>query len=80
MHADAASFPERVVLFACSGDVFTPEIEAFGEKLEKAGCDVEIVRIEGAHGCDKRINPKTFNPEAKDTSYDKVVESLKSFM
>lgn len=80
MYADAASFPERVLLFACSGDAFTPEIEAFGEKLEKAGCGVEIVRMEGAHGCDKRINPKTFNPEARDMSYNKVVGNLKSFM
>ncbi|KAI6758241.1 hypothetical protein HG530_010481 [Fusarium avenaceum] len=80
MYADAAFFPERVLLFACSGDVFTPEIEAFGEKLEKIGCDVEIVRMEGAHGCDKRINPKTFNPEARDISYNKVVESLRNFM
>jgi acetyl esterase/lipase len=80
MYAETASFSERVVLFPCSGDVFTPEIEAFGEKLEKAGCGVEIVRMEGAHGCDKRINPKTFNPEARDTSYGKVVESLKSVM
>ncbi|KAG5659615.1 hypothetical protein KAF25_002174 [Fusarium avenaceum] len=80
MYADATSFPERVVLFPCSGDIFTPEIDAFGEKLEKAGCGVEIVRMEGAHGCDKRINPRTFNPEAKDMSYNKVVENLKSFM
>ncbi|KAM0215311.1 hypothetical protein ACHAPA_004028 [Fusarium lateritium] len=80
MYADAASFPERVVLFACSGDVFTPEIEAFAEKLEKAGCDVEVVGIEGAHGCDKRINLKTFRPEVRDMSYSIVVESLKGFM
>lgn len=80
MYADAASFPERVLLFTSSGDVFTPEIEAFGEKLEKAGCGVEIVRMEGAHGCDKRINPKTFNPKARDMSYNKVVGSLKSLM
>ncbi|KAM0234352.1 hypothetical protein ACHAP5_010118 [Fusarium lateritium] len=80
MYADAASFPGRVVLFACSGDVFTPEIEAFADKLGKAGCGVEVVGIEGAHGCDKRINLKTFRPEAIDSSYGKVVDSLKDFV
>ncbi|KAF5620786.1 amino acid transport GAP1 [Fusarium sp. NRRL 52700] len=66
MYAEGISFPEHVMLVACSGDIFTPEIEVFGKKLERAGRDVEIVRIEGAHGCDKTTNPKTFRPEARD--------------
>ncbi|KAF4999389.1 hypothetical protein FGRMN_2530 [Fusarium graminum] len=80
MYADATSFPDRVVLIAPSGDIFAPEIEAFGEKLEQAGRGVEIIRIEGAHGFDKAINPKLFKREERDIAYSKVVESLKEFI
>ncbi|KAF9768028.1 hypothetical protein IL306_014745 [Fusarium sp. DS 682] len=76
MHAEATLFPEHVMLVACSGDIFTPEIEAFGKKLSQAGRDVEIVRIEGAHGCDKTTNPKLFRAEARDLAYSAVVQSL----
>ncbi|KAF4497644.1 amino acid transport GAP1 [Fusarium agapanthi] len=71
MHAEGHSFPKHIMLVACSGDIFTPEIEVFGKKLERAGRDVEIVRIEGAHGCDKTTNPRTFRPEARDFAYAK---------
>ncbi|KAL9560970.1 hypothetical protein ACKAV7_014999 [Fusarium commune] len=80
MYAEATSFPEHVMLVACSGDIFTPEVEAFADKLERAGRDVEVVRIEGAHGCDKTTNPKTFRPEARDFAYSKVVQSLQEVM
>ncbi|KAF4335131.1 amino acid transport GAP1 [Fusarium beomiforme] len=76
MYAEATYFPEHVMLVACSGDVFTPEIEVFGKKLAQAGCDVEIVRVEGAHACDKTINPKLFRAEARDLAYSKVIQSL----
>ncbi|KAG7406697.1 General amino-acid permease GAP2 [Fusarium oxysporum f. sp. rapae] len=80
MYAEATSFPEHVMLVACSGDIFTPEVEVFADKLERAGRDVEVVRIEGAHGCDKTTNPKTFRPEARDFAYSKVVQSLQEVM
>lgn len=80
MYAEGTSFPEHVILVASSGDIFTPEIEVFGKKLERAGRDVEIVRIEGAHGCDKTINPKTFRPEARDFAYNRVAQSLQVIM
>ncbi|KAG5775232.1 hypothetical protein H9Q73_011097 [Fusarium xylarioides] len=80
MYAEGICFPKHVMLVACSGDIFTPEIEVFEKKLERAGCDVEIVRIEGAHGCDKTTNPKTFRPEARDFAYAKVVRSLQGIM
>ncbi|KAF5556554.1 amino acid transport GAP1 [Fusarium mexicanum] len=79
MYAEGTSFPKYVMLVACSGDIFTPEIEVFGKKLERAG-RVEIVRIEGAHGCDKTTNPKTFRAEARDFAYGKVVKSLQGIM
>ncbi|RKK86561.1 General amino-acid permease GAP1 [Fusarium oxysporum] len=71
MYAEAISFPEHVMLVACSGDIFTPEIEAFGKKLERAGRDVDVVRIQGAHGCDKTTNPTMFRAEARDFAYSK---------
>ncbi|KAF4946275.1 hypothetical protein FGADI_11301 [Fusarium gaditjirri] len=80
MYAEATSFPEHVILVACSGDIFTPEIEVFGKKLELAGRDVEIVGIEGAHGCDKTTNPRLFRPEARNFAYSKVVQSLQAIM
>ncbi|KAF5989213.1 amino acid transport GAP1 [Fusarium coicis] len=80
MYAEGTSFPKYVMLVASSGDIFTPEIEVFGKKLERSGRDVEIVRVEGAHGCDKTTNPKTFRPEARDFAYAKVVQSLHSVM
>ncbi|KAF4443094.1 amino acid transport GAP1 [Fusarium acutatum] len=80
MYAEGTSFPKHVMLVACSGDIFTPEIEAFGKKLERAGRNVEVVRIEGAHGCDKTTNPKMFRPEARDFAYAKVVQSLHGVM
>jgi acetyl esterase/lipase len=77
MYADTMSFPGFVMLFACSGDAFTPEIEAFGENLVRGGIGVEVVRIEGAHGFDKPSNPRFFKPDARDTAYSKVLISLK---
>ncbi|KAH7215682.1 amino acid permease-domain-containing protein [Fusarium oxysporum] len=80
MYAEAISFPEHVMLVACSGDIFTPEIEVFGKKLERAGRDVEVVRIQGAHGCDKTTNPAMFRAEARDFAYSKVLRSLQYIM
>ncbi|EXA34839.1 hypothetical protein FOQG_13225 [Fusarium oxysporum f. sp. raphani 54005] len=80
MYAEAISFPEHVMLVACSGDIFTPEIEVFGKKLERAGRDVEVVRIQGAHGCDKTTNPTMFRAEARDFAYSKVLQSLQYIM
>jgi acetyl esterase/lipase len=80
MYAKATSFPEHLMLIACSGDIFTPEMEVFAEKLERAGRDVEVVRIEGAHGCDKTTNPRLFRAGARDLAYYKVVQSLQDIM
>ncbi|KAH7224274.1 amino acid permease-domain-containing protein [Fusarium redolens] len=80
MYAKAKSFPEHLMLVACSGDIFTPEIEVFAEKLERAGRDVEVVGIEGAHGCDKTTNPRLFRAGARDLAYSKVVQSLQDIM
>ncbi|EGU76480.1 hypothetical protein HZS61_007075 [Fusarium oxysporum f. sp. conglutinans] len=80
MYGEAISFPEHIMLVACSGDIFTPEIEAFGKKLERDGRDVDVVRIQGAHGCDKTTNPTMFRAEARDFAYSKVVQSLQYIM
>ncbi|KAF4439351.1 hypothetical protein F53441_12630 [Fusarium austroafricanum] len=80
MFAVATAFPKHVMLIPCSGDIFKPETEVFGKKLAQAGCDVEVFEIEGAHGCDKNTNTRTFRPEARDLAYSKVVQSLKDVM
>ncbi|KAJ3542850.1 hypothetical protein NM208_g3880 [Fusarium decemcellulare] len=81
MYAEVSSFPERMLLFTCSGDILSPEIEVFERKLKQAGCDIEVVKVDGAgHGFDKRINPRLFKPEAQEMAYEKVVKSLKSVM
>ncbi|KAM0544002.1 hypothetical protein ACHAPJ_012027 [Fusarium lateritium] len=81
MYAEASSFPAHVVLFPCSGDILSPEAEIFGQKLAQAGCDVVVVKVEGAaHGFDKTTNPRLFKPEARDMTYSKVVQSLKDVM
>ncbi|UNI13283.1 hypothetical protein JDV02_000040 [Purpureocillium takamizusanense] len=77
--AEASSFPERTMLFVCSGDVLAPETEAFGRKLEQAGCGVEVVKLEGVgHGFDKTIKPRLHNPEKTELAYSKVIKSLKA--
>ena len=81
MYADPSSFPERIVIFVCSGDILAPEAEAFGQKLEKAGCGIEVVKVkDAAHGFDKPIKPSLFKPEDRDVAYAKVAESLKGIM
>ncbi|CEI62391.1 hypothetical protein FVEN_g4937 [Fusarium venenatum] len=80
MYADTKSFPACVVLFACSGDVFTPEIEAIGEKLVRGGVDVEDVMVQGAHAFDKTTSREFFNPDARDMAYSKVMMSLKDVL
>ncbi|KAL3602046.1 hypothetical protein FPOAC2_06343 [Fusarium poae] len=80
MYADAVSFPSYVMLFACSGDIFAPEIEAFGEKLTRGGIDVEVVKVQGAHAFDKATSRDFFNPDARDMAYSKVLMSLKDVL
>lgn len=77
MYVDTMLFPERVVLFACSGDAFRPEIEAFGKRLVQNGRDVELIEIEGAHGFDKASSRHLFKPDARDMAYSKVVTILR---
>jgi acetyl esterase/lipase len=77
MYADTVSFPTCVMLFTCSGDILTPETEAFGEKLVRGGIGVEVVRVQGAHAFDKTTSRRLFNPEARDMAYSKVSMSLK---
>lgn len=80
MFAEVSSFPSRILLFVCSGDILAPEAEVFGQKLERAGCGIEVVKVEGAaHGFDK-TNPRVFKPEAREMAYAKVVESLNGVM
>ncbi|KAH7161055.1 Alpha/Beta hydrolase protein [Dactylonectria macrodidyma] len=81
MYAEASSFPAHTILFVCSGDILAPEAEAFGQKLERAGRDIEVVKVEGAaHGFDKAIKPSLFKAKETEMAYSKVVESLKQFM
>ncbi|RBR11256.1 uncharacterized protein FIESC28_09140 [Fusarium coffeatum] len=80
MYADPTSFPEKVVLFVCSGDVLSPEAEAFGKMLQSAGRDAEVVKVEGAHGFDKASSRQLFQPDARDFAYGKVVDSLKDVL
>ncbi|KAM5352987.1 hypothetical protein ACJ41O_005709 [Fusarium nematophilum] len=81
IYAEVSSFPARILLFVCSGDILAPEAQAFGKKLEQAGCGIELVRVEGAaHGFDKTINPRIFKAEATEMAYSKVVENLKDVM
>ncbi|KJZ72886.1 hypothetical protein HIM_07649 [Hirsutella minnesotensis 3608] len=81
MYAETSSFPAHVFLVACSGDVLSPETEAFGEKLARAGQSVEVVKVDNAaHGFDKAIIPRHFKPEERDKTYSKVIKSLNSIM
>ncbi|KAM0421438.1 hypothetical protein ACHAPT_010792 [Fusarium lateritium] len=81
MYAVESSFPPKIILFVASGDILSPETEAFGQKLERAGCDIEVVKVQGAgHGFDKAGHARVFKPEAKDMAYAKVVESLKGIL
>lgn len=81
MYAEVSSFPKHILLFVCSGDILAPEAEAFGRKLEQAGCGIKVVRVEGAaHGFDKAIKPSLFKREQRDITYSQVVESLKNVM
>ncbi|KAH7140402.1 Alpha/Beta hydrolase protein [Dactylonectria estremocensis] len=81
MYAEVTSFPAHTILFVCSGDILAPEAEAFGQKLQQAGCDVEVVEVEGAaHGFDKMIKPSLYKAEETEMAYSKVVESLRQVM
>ncbi|UZP39223.1 hypothetical protein NXS19_007039 [Fusarium pseudograminearum] len=80
MYADTMSFPARVMLFVCSGDILTPETEAFGEKLVKGGVDVEVVRVQGAHAFDKTTSRNLFNPGKRDIAYSMVLRSLEDVL
>ncbi|KAM0495908.1 hypothetical protein ACHAP8_007821 [Fusarium lateritium] len=80
MYADTMSFPAHVVLFACFGDVFAPEIEAFGEKLVRGGINGKVVRVQGAHAFDKTTSRDFFNSDARDMAYSKVLKSLKDVL
>ncbi|KAF7560561.1 hypothetical protein G7046_g3592 [Stylonectria norvegica] len=81
MYAEAASFPAKVLVYVCSGDILAPEAEVFGQKLAKAGCGIEVVKVEGVgHGFDKTINPKLYNAEETEKAYAKVIASLKEVM
>ncbi|CAG1970795.1 hypothetical protein SNK03_006546 [Fusarium graminearum] len=80
MYADTMSFPARVMLFVCSGDILTPETEAFGEKLVEGGIDVEVVRVPGAHAFDKTTSRNFFNPDKRDMTYSKVLRSLEDVL
>ncbi|KPA39467.1 amino-acid permease gap1 [Fusarium langsethiae] len=80
MYADTMSFPACVMLFTCSGDVLTPETEAFGEKLMRGGISVEVVRVQGAHAFDKTTSRRFFDPDARDMAYSKVLMSLKGVL
>ncbi|CAG7557991.1 unnamed protein product [Fusarium equiseti] len=80
MYADPASFPDKVMLFICSGDILSPEAEAFGKMLKGTGRDAEVVRIEGAHGFDKASSRQLFQPGARDIAYGKVVAGLRDVL
>lgn len=81
MYAEVSLFPEHILLFVCSGDILAPEAEAFGLKLEKAGCGIKVVKVEeAAHGFDKAIKPSIFKPTQRDMAYSQVVKSLQDVM
>ncbi|RSL53421.1 hypothetical protein CEP54_010434 [Fusarium duplospermum] len=81
VYAKESSFPPHILLFVCSGDILCPEAEVFGQKLARAGCDIEVVKLEGAgHGFDKDAMARVFKPEEKKMAYAKVIESLKGIM
>ena len=80
-YAPIGSFPPHVMLFPCSGDVLSPEVLVFGEKLKQGGIDAQTFVVpNAAHGFDKPTNSKYFNEEQRKITYSKVVESLKAVM
>ncbi|RTE85077.1 hypothetical protein BHE90_000338 [Fusarium euwallaceae] len=81
IYAEESSFPPHILLFVCSGDILCPEAEVFGQKLAQAGCDIEVVKVEGAgHGFDKDAMARVFKSEEKKMAYGKVIKSLKGIM
>ncbi|ORY07550.1 Alpha/Beta hydrolase protein [Clohesyomyces aquaticus] len=78
--AELESYPERVLMLSCSGDVLMPEARALADRLDdgKGGRKVVNLVLEGMpHGFDKGCKEGSAKWRAREEGYGAAVEMLK---